>query len=212
MKVSLVVSQGIHKGKAILVPTAQFVIGRDEDCQLRPSSPAVSKRHCAILIKNGQVFLKDFGSTNGTFVNDTPVTGEVEVKHDDQIRVGPLEFVLRLKSSDSSLTAKSPSKAGLSKLTPPPKDDPTKEQKTASAEDTDAENMAALLLSTDDGPPGPLTDAGIPGGSTVFEMPVPNPDDPNAPPAAKKPPTTEQDNSKRAGDILRKYMQRPRQQ
>ena len=211
MKVSLVVSQGIHKGKAIPVPVAQFVIGRDEDCQLRPSSPAVSKRHCAILIKSGKVFLQDFGSTNGTFVNEVPVAGEVEIKHDDQIRVGPLDFVLRLQKSDSSVEPKSASKAGLGKPTPPPKDEPTKEQKTAASDETDAENMAAMLLATDDGPPGPLTEAGIPDGSTVFEMPVQNPDDPNAPPVIKTP-IPEQDNSKRAGDILRKYMQRPRQQ
>ena len=89
MKLSLVVAEGVHKGKAIPIPVAQFVIGRDEGCQLRPSSPAVSKKHCAIEVKGGKVFVQDFGSTNGTFVNDEPVTGETEVTDGDKLVVRP---------------------------------------------------------------------------------------------------------------------------
>ena len=121
MKLSLVVAEGVHKGKAIPIPVAQFVIGRDEGCQLRPSSPAVSKRHCAILVKGSQVFVQDFGSTNGTFVNDEPVSGEAELKDGDKLVVGPLVFQVQLdplagsKSGGSKAEPKAPAKA------PPPK-------------------------------------------------------------------------------------------
>jgi predicted component of type VI protein secretion system len=217
MKVSLVVSQGVHQGKTIPIPVAQFLIGRDEGCQLRPSSPAISKRHCAILLKSGKVFLRDFGSTNGTFVNDVPVSGEVEVTNDDKLKVGPLEFVLRLEKTGTTPPASKPeANAVASRNTPPPKDEPTKEQTVAGAKSSDdfsaehtADQIAAMLLATDDGPGGPLTEASIPTGSTVFEVPAMG--DPNAPPEAKKVPVDERDNSKRAADILKKYMQRPRQ-
>ena len=77
MKVSLVVmSDGKAKGQAIPVTLPQFVIGRDPQCQLRPASPVISKRHCALLVRGEQVFVRDFESTNGTFVNDQPVKGE----------------------------------------------------------------------------------------------------------------------------------------
>jgi pSer/pThr/pTyr-binding forkhead associated (FHA) protein len=214
MKVSLVVAQGVHKGKSIPIQVAQFVIGREETCQLRPSSPAISKKHCAVLIKSGKIYLRDFGSTNGTFVNDQQISGEVEVSHNDRLRVGPLEFVLQVVATPAS---KSGSKSGISnKLTPPPKDEPTKEEKVAGAKaastsEADAEQMAALLLSTDDGPPGPLTESSIPTGSTVFDVPVMNSDDPNAPKAPPPKPVDDRDNSKRAAEILKKYMQRPRQ-
>src|SRR5688572_26890531 len=99
MKVSLVVSQGVHQGKVIPIPASEFLIGREEGCQLRPSSPAISKKHCAIINRGGKIFVKDFGSTNGTFVNDEPITGEVEVKKDDKVRVGPLEFVLKVQQT-----------------------------------------------------------------------------------------------------------------
>src|SRR5262249_10246329 len=99
MKLSLVVAEGVHKGKAIPIPVAQFVIGRDETCQLRPSSPAVSKRHCAVLVKGSEVFVQDFGSTNGTFINDQPVSGETLVKNGDKLVVGPLVFQIRVEAA-----------------------------------------------------------------------------------------------------------------
>ena len=67
MKVSLVVASGVHQGKAIPIAGSQFVIGREEGCQLRPASPAISKKHCAVRVRDGRVFLEDFGSTTGHF-------------------------------------------------------------------------------------------------------------------------------------------------
>ena len=80
MKLSLVVASGLHAGKAIPITVPQFVIGRDPQCQLRPASSAISKRHCAIFVRGKEVFIRDFGSTNGTFVNDKLVEGEGPAK------------------------------------------------------------------------------------------------------------------------------------
>src|SRR5688500_7357557 len=104
MKLSLMVADGVHKGKLIPIPVAEFVIGRDENCQLRPSSPAVSKRHCAIHVRGDKVFVQDFGSTNGTFVNDQPVTGETEVKDGDKLVVGPLVFQIKVAAAPAAAT------------------------------------------------------------------------------------------------------------
>jgi len=97
MKLSLVVAQGVHTGKVIPVTATEFVIGRDPQCQLRPASPAVSKQHCAISLRDGKVYVRDCGSTNGTFVNDEQVAAEREVKAGDRLRVGPLEFDLQFE-------------------------------------------------------------------------------------------------------------------
>lgn len=98
MKLSLVVAQGVHAGKVIPVTSADFVIGRDPQCQLRPASPAVSKQHCGLSIREGKVYVRDCGSTNGTFVNDEQVAAEREVKGGDRLRVGPLEFELKIET------------------------------------------------------------------------------------------------------------------
>src|SRR6476659_4088687 len=93
MKLSLVVmTAGKSKGQAIPVNLPQFIIGRDPQCNLRPASAVISKRHCALLIKEGNVFVRDFNSTNGTLVNDVPVEGETPLKNDDVLKIGPLEF------------------------------------------------------------------------------------------------------------------------
>ena len=89
MKLNLVVAQGVHSGKVIPIVTAEFLIGRDPQCQLRPASPAVSKQHCAIAVRDGKVFVRDCGSTNGTFVNGEQVAGDREVKSGDRLRVRP---------------------------------------------------------------------------------------------------------------------------
>ena len=98
MKLSLVVAQGVHSGKVIPITTADFVIGRDPQCQLRPASPAVSKQHCGIAVRDGKVYVRDCGSTNGTFVNGEQIAAEREVKSGDRLRVGPLEFDLKVET------------------------------------------------------------------------------------------------------------------
>ena len=92
MKVKLVVAQGVHEGREIPIAGVQFVIGRDPQCQLRPSSPAISKKHCAITIKGTKVFVRDFGSTNGTFADGVAIQGEVEVHDKTLLKVGPLAW------------------------------------------------------------------------------------------------------------------------
>lgn len=103
MKVSLVVASGVHQGKLIPIVGSQFLVGRDPQCQLRPASQAVSKQHCAILIRDGQVFLRDFGSTNGTILNDAVVQDEERpIANNDSLKIGPLDFIVRIEARTST--------------------------------------------------------------------------------------------------------------
>jgi predicted component of type VI protein secretion system len=98
MKVSLVVkSSGKMENKTISVPGSQFLIGRDSKCQLRPNSPLISNKHCAILIRGEKAFLRDLVSTNGTSVNDKGLQGEIELKNGDKISLGALVFSVLLE-------------------------------------------------------------------------------------------------------------------
>src|SRR5437868_10045760 len=93
MKLSLVVlTPGKMEGKPIAITLSQFVIGRDPECHLRPASALISKRHCAVLTRGETAFVRDFESTNGTYVNEERVTGERELHNEDRLKVGPLEF------------------------------------------------------------------------------------------------------------------------
>src|SRR5437016_12301108 len=89
MQITLIVlSEGKAKGKEIPVRAFPFLIGRDPQCQLRPASALVSKRHCAILLRENKVFVHDFQSTNGTFVNDRQIMGDIEIRRSEERRVG----------------------------------------------------------------------------------------------------------------------------
>jgi len=98
MKVSLVVATGAHQGKAIPLTGPQFLIGRDPQCQLRPASQAISKKHCGILVRDGKVYVRDFGSTNGTQVNEDLIKdAEIAIEDGASIKIGPLDFVIRIE-------------------------------------------------------------------------------------------------------------------
>ena len=79
---------------------AAWLIGRDRPCQLRLGSAQVSKQHAVIEQRDGRVFLRDLGSTNGTLINGRPIRDrEVEVHHDDQIQIGPVSSTLAIKTA-----------------------------------------------------------------------------------------------------------------
>lgn len=92
MDLKLKVSVGKNAGQELRIPGPRFLIGRGEDCQLRPKSDLISRHHCVLMIEESGVSLRDLGSRNGTFVNDEQLFGETELKTGDRIKFGPLEF------------------------------------------------------------------------------------------------------------------------
>ncbi len=207
MKVSLVVmTAGKSKGQAVPVNLPQFIIGRDPQCNLRPASAVISKRHCAVLIREGQVFIRDFDSTNGTFVNDDPVKGEMPIHNDDVLKIGPLEFKVQVE-------AKPPS----AKPTPPP----AKPAAAATTESSNDDSVAAMLLSLQEesaqSGEGSSSDSGdVPSGSTVMDIAAlpPVAAETPKPEAAKPAPAKKADKNDpahlAAKAILEKYSRRTR--
>jgi pSer/pThr/pTyr-binding forkhead associated (FHA) protein len=96
MEVKLVVVSGKRAGEEVSVTGPKFFIGRASDCQLRPHSEMVSRHHCVIILEEGYVGVRDFGSKNGTLVNGELARGEQELKNGDRIQVGDLEFEIQL--------------------------------------------------------------------------------------------------------------------
>ncbi len=94
MHIQLKVLSGSSEGKLIPVTQEKFLIGRSDECQLRPKSDSISRRHCALVQKDERLLLIDLKSRNGTIVNEKkldPAKAKV-LKHGDKIQVGKLEF------------------------------------------------------------------------------------------------------------------------
>lgn len=47
-----------------------IVVGRGGECTIRIVAEGVSRKHIDIASKNGDYYIVDHGSTNGTFIND----------------------------------------------------------------------------------------------------------------------------------------------
>jgi anti-anti-sigma factor len=101
----VVVTPGKWEGKKIPIVRSPFLIGRDEACHIRPASSLISHQHCALTLRDGKAFLRDLGSTNGTFLNNKPVRGEEELHAGDALRIGPLDFDIELETAPSVDTA-----------------------------------------------------------------------------------------------------------
>ncbi len=99
MQVSLKVVSGTHEGKIIPIKDEKFLIGRGESCQLRPKSESISRKHCAIVQKDGRLLLVDLKSRNGTFINEKQVSPDKAkiLKNGDRLRCGQLEFEILLE-------------------------------------------------------------------------------------------------------------------
>ena len=67
-----------------------YTIGRAPENSIRLEDSSVSGRHAEIAVVDQNCYLKDLGSTNGTVVNDQPVT-ETQLRAGDRIRFGKVE-------------------------------------------------------------------------------------------------------------------------
>lgn len=76
---------------------SELLVGRDPECDVQINCSSVSREHCAIEAKGPDHFLRDLGSTGGTYVGDTPVD-RVRLHDGVQVRVGPA--ILRFVETD----------------------------------------------------------------------------------------------------------------
>lgn len=216
MQVALKVIEGKQTGTLIPLNRDKFLIGREEDCQLRPNSDLVSRHHCVIAIDDFTVRIRDLGSTNGTFVNNQRITTQVVLKQGDQIRIGKLAFEIQIRTD---------AQAPASQAVPEPVAiDYTQNAPTGSETVADFSVPQQLLDSAQMDIPtqmfgGDTTVVTAPPVGTKAPRPVvppvklPDPADivaPSAPaPVAAAPATSNASDSRNsAADIIRQYMQR----
>lgn len=96
MQLKLRVIGGKNDGREMEIKVPEFIIGRGEGVNLRPKSDLISRHHCAVLLEDGQAFIKDLESRNGTFLNGEQIKGKVKLQVGDRLRVGRLQFEVLL--------------------------------------------------------------------------------------------------------------------
>ncbi len=71
-------------------------IGRSTEAGVRIEDRFASQLHARVDSRGGAYFLEDLQSTNGTFLNGAPVTGEATLSDLDHVRIGDTEFRFEL--------------------------------------------------------------------------------------------------------------------
>jgi len=93
-KCQLVVVEGDSRGKKFDLGTQRITIGKRKDNDLPILDRTVSRQHIEIVKESDSFLLRDLGSTNGTFLNDTKIK-EAYLAPGDVIRIGnsSIEFI-----------------------------------------------------------------------------------------------------------------------
>jgi two-component system cell cycle response regulator len=98
VSVALVALTGSAMGRTFRLTAPVNVIGRSDQAEIQIDEDGVSRRHAQIMRMGDKWVLTDLNSTNGTVCNGNRLTGAVELREGDRIRVA--QTVLRFETTD----------------------------------------------------------------------------------------------------------------
>ena len=87
----LVALHGPLLGRTFAIEQPVMTIGRASQCEIQIEDDKVSRRHAEINLRDGQVWLTDLQSTNGSYVNSKRIS-ETPLKDGDLILIGRVLF------------------------------------------------------------------------------------------------------------------------
>jgi pSer/pThr/pTyr-binding forkhead associated (FHA) protein len=71
-------------------------VGRAVGCGVAlPDDTFVSQLHARVFRRDGDLFVEDLGSTNGTYLNRKKVTAAIALRHGDQLQIGKTTLEVR---------------------------------------------------------------------------------------------------------------------
>jgi pSer/pThr/pTyr-binding forkhead associated (FHA) protein len=69
------------------------LLGRGADADIVLEDSFSSARHARLIPQGDAVVLEDLGSTNGTYLNEEPLSGPQPLHDGDRIKIGSSEFL-----------------------------------------------------------------------------------------------------------------------
>ncbi len=99
----LVVVTGSQSGRSCELGRRWVTVGRAPGNAFQLPEQSVSGRHCEVLLRGNELLVRDLGSTNGTFIKDTPIA-ECRLGSGQVLRLGEIELRLEdtLESENGS--------------------------------------------------------------------------------------------------------------
>src|SRR6187399_3152371 len=91
----LLTLKGPNAGRRFPLERATLELGRQANASICLESQAVSRQHARILYDDGEYFVEDLNSSNGTYVNGKRISGRTRFSERDTLQVGPYVFGIR---------------------------------------------------------------------------------------------------------------------
>ncbi|HET7722577.1 MAG TPA: FHA domain-containing protein, partial [Acidimicrobiales bacterium] len=66
----------------------ELTVGRAGGCQITLDDTFVSQLHARVFRRDGQLWVEDLGSTNGTFLNRKKISAPVSMRKGDRLQIG----------------------------------------------------------------------------------------------------------------------------
>lgn len=79
----------------------ETIVGRSAACGLALDDASVSRRHAKVVVRGDRCYVGDYGSRNGTYVNQEPVTDDVEVHDGAVITFGTVPVEVEQSAEDA---------------------------------------------------------------------------------------------------------------
>lgn len=73
-----------------------ITIGRNDDNIISPIVESISRHHAKLFFKDGDWYVHDLDSTNGSFLNDSKITKVEKISHGDKLRFGEVTITVSL--------------------------------------------------------------------------------------------------------------------
>ncbi|HKO47642.1 MAG TPA: FAD-dependent oxidoreductase [Polyangiaceae bacterium] len=83
------------QGRALPISSSVTNLGQSPECQIPLSDPSLSAFHAQLVRHDSGLYLRDLGSSSGTWVNGQCLFGPHALRDGDRIRVGQLELLFR---------------------------------------------------------------------------------------------------------------------
>ena len=88
------IADGPQAGVSAPLDGEPVTIGRGSDCQIKLDDDYSSTRHARIFLSEGQWWVEDLGSTNGTYLDGQRLTRPLQAEIGGSIRIGRTTLTL----------------------------------------------------------------------------------------------------------------------